>query len=78
MVVISATEFQNNVGKYLQYVQSGKEVVILRNGKEVARLVSHDKSIAFLSDSLKGVLKEDYNESNIIEERLNKYNENNN
>lgn len=78
MVVISATEFQNNVGKYLQYVQSGKEVVILRNGKEVARLVSHDKSIAFLSDSLRGVLKEDYNESNIIEERLNKYNENNN
>jgi len=39
-------------------IQAGGEVIILKNGKEVARLVSYDKSVAFLTDSLAGVLKE--------------------
>ncbi len=51
MTTVSATEFQNNFGKYLQYVQTGNDVIILRNGKkEVARLISHNKSVSFLTD----------------------------
>lgn len=73
MTTVSATELQNNFGKYLQYVQSGNDVIILRNGKEVARLISHDKSVSFLTDSLMGVLKVDYNIEDIKTERIRKY-----
>lgn len=73
MTTVSATEFQNNFGKYLQYVQNGKDVIILRNGKEVARLISYEKSITFLTDSLVGVLKNNYNLDNIKKERMSKY-----
>lgn len=70
MITVTATEFQNNFGHYLQSVQSGGEVLILKNGKEVARLVSHESSISFLSDSLTGVLKHDYDDKAIRAERI--------
>ena len=73
MRTVTTTEFQNNFGKYLQYVQTGKDVVILKNGKEVAKLVSYEKNISFLSDSLVGVLKNDYDHKNIKEEKRKKY-----
>lgn len=73
MTTVSATELQNNFGKYLQYVQAGNEVIILRNGKEIARLISYDKSVSFLTDSLLGVLKGDYSEESIKAERMKKY-----
>ena len=73
MTTVSATEVQNNFGKYLQYVQNGDEVIILKNGKEVARLISYDKSVSFLTDSLIGVLSGDYDEEQIKAERMKKY-----
>ena len=42
-------------------------------GKEVARLVSHDKSVSFLTDSLIGVLKNDHNEKESKTECIQKY-----
>lgn len=71
--MVTATELQNNFGKYLQYVQDGEEVVILRNGKEVARLISHEKSVSYLTDSLVGVLKGNYDEKQLKAERMRKY-----
>ena len=53
----TATEMQNNFGKYLQYAIENGEVVIMRNGKRVARLISEDAAIEYLTDSLRGVLK---------------------
>jgi len=41
MTTATATEVQNNFGRFLQSAIDGNEVVILKNGKEVARLVSH-------------------------------------
>ncbi len=73
MTMVTATELQNNFGKYLQYVQNGDEVVILRNGKEVARLISHEKSVSYLTDSLVGVLKNNYDEKQMKSERMAKY-----
>lgn len=73
MTTATATEIQNNFGKYLSVVQAGGEVVVLKNGKEVARLVSRDKSVSFLTDSLLGVLKNDYDDKAIRKERLAKY-----
>ena len=52
MTTVTATDIQNNFGKYLQLVQTGEEVIILRNGLEMARLISHDKTVSFLSDCL--------------------------
>ena len=73
MTTISATEIQNNFGKYLQAVQDGDEIVILKNGKEVARLISHTQSVSFLTDSLVGVLIGDYSEEAMRAERMAKY-----
>jgi len=73
MTTATATEVQNNFGKYLHIVQTGGEVIVMKNGKEVARLVSYNKSISFLTDSLIGVLKDDYNEKEVKMERVQKY-----
>lgn len=73
MYTVNATEFQNNFGKYLQIVQNGGEVVILKNGRAVARLVSDKSSASFLTDSLTGILKQDYDEEQITRERISAY-----
>ena len=73
MMTVTATEIQNNFGKYLQAVQQGGEIIILKNGVEVARLISKERSVSFLSDSLVGVLKNDYNDKAIKEERILKH-----
>lgn len=70
MIITTATDLQNNFGHYLQTVQNGDEVIILKNGKEVARLISHNASISFLTDSLKGVLKNDYDDKAMYAERI--------
>ncbi len=62
MTTVTATEIQNNFGKYLQMAQTGEEIIILRNGKEMARLISHNKSVSFLTDSIVGALKNDYDD----------------
>ena len=65
MITATATDIQNNFGHYLQAVQQGDEIIILKNGKEVARLVSYESS-----DSLTGVLKNDYDDKAIRAERI--------
>ncbi len=72
MTTVTATEVQNNFGKYLRVVQTGGEVIVMKNGKGVARLISYDKSVSFLTDSLTGVLKNDYNEKESRTERIKK------
>ncbi len=73
MTTATATELQNNFGKYLQMVQAGGEVIVLKNGKEVARLISREKSVSFLTDSLTGILKNGYDERAVKMEQRQKY-----
>lgn len=73
MTTVTATDIQNNFGKYLQSAQLGEEIIILRNGKEVARLISHQKSVSFLTDSLCGVLSNNYDDKVMRSERMKKY-----
>lgn len=73
MITATATEIQNNFRKYLNMVQSGGEAVVIKNGKEVARLVSYDKSVSFLTDSLIGALNNDYDYKKVRMERMKKY-----
>ena len=73
MQTVKATELQNNFGKYLQSVIDGNEIIIIKNGKEVARLISKDKTVSYLSDSLLGILKNDISEKAITKERVLKH-----
>ena len=54
-------------------VQKGDEVIVLKNGREVARLISNEKRISFLTDSLVGVLSGNYDDKEIGKERMRKH-----
>ena len=62
MITATATDVQNNFEYYLQTVQTDGEIIILKNGKEVARLISRESNVSFLTDSLTGILKNDYDD----------------
>ena len=66
----TATEMQNNFGKYLSLVMAGQEVIVTRNGKEVGRFIPKDAAGAYLTDSLTGILKEDADLDEVKAERL--------
>ncbi len=53
----TATEMQNNFGKYLNMVINGKEVIVTKNGKEIGRFIPKDTAVSYLTDSLAGILK---------------------
>lgn len=69
----TATDVQNHFGKYLQYAIDHGEVVILRNGKRIARIVSDQSAVRYLTDSLQGVLKGDVSQDQAKSERMKKY-----
>ena len=56
----TATEMQNNFGRYLNLVLSGQEIIVTKNGKEVGRFIPKDTAISYLTDSLRGILKGDF------------------
>ena len=77
MTTATATEVQNNFGKFLKLVQEGQEIVIMKNGSEVARLISKGQTVSFLSDSLVGVLSPDVDEKKARAERMARYEDTN-
>ena len=44
----TATEMQNNFGRYLAMVQEGSEIIVTKNGKEVGRLIPREKAVSYL------------------------------
>lgn len=56
----TATEIQDNFGRYLSLVMSGQEIIVTKNGKEVGRFIPKEAAVSYLTDSLTGILKEDY------------------
>ena len=73
MRMVTATDVQNNFGKYLQIAMDHGEVVIMRNGKRVARLISEEATVGYLTDSLRGVLKQQYTDEDVAAARTAKY-----
>ena len=55
----TATEMQNNFGRYLNLVMSGKEIIVTKNGREVGRFIPKNAAVSYLTDSLTGILKEE-------------------
>ena len=66
----TATEMQNNFGRYLSMVMSGQEIIVTKNGKEVGRFIPKDATVSYLTDSLTGILQEDYDLDEAKEEIL--------
>ena len=66
----TATEIQNNFGRYLSLVMSGQEVVVTRNGREVGRFIPKEATVSYLTDSLTGILKGDDDPGRVREEGL--------
>lgn len=57
--IATATEMQNNFGRYLTLVQDWGEVIVTKNGKEVGRFIPRAAAVSYLTDSLIGILKGD-------------------
>ena len=72
MITATATapEMQNNFGRYLNLVMSGQEVIVTKNGREVGRFIPKNAVVSYLTDSLTGILKEDYSLEKVKTERL--------
>ena len=68
--IATATEMQNNFGKYLNFVMSGQEIIVTKNGKEVGRFIPQSQAISYLTDSLTGILKGEEDVKPAKEERL--------
>lgn len=66
----TATEMQNNFGRYLAMIQGGSEVIVTKNGKEVGRFIPRAAAVSYLTDSLTGILKGDTDIDQVKEERL--------
>ncbi len=67
----TATEMQNNFGKYLNLVMKGQQIVVTKNGKEIGRFIPKNVTVSYLTDSLTGILKENYNLDDEKTKRLN-------
>ena len=61
---------QNNFGRYLNLVMAGQEIIVTKNGKEVGRFIPKDAAVSYLTDSLTGILKEDYNLDEVKDESM--------
>ncbi len=68
--IATATEMQNNFGRYLNIVMGGNEVIITKNGKVVGRFIPKDAAVSWLTDSLTGILKDDDDLDRVREARL--------
>ena len=44
----TATEMQNNFGRYLNLVMSGHEIIVTKNGHEVGRFIPKDAAVSYL------------------------------
>lgn len=71
-MIVTATEFKTNFGKYLEMVTK-EDIFITRNGKTIAKVINPQVSAV---DSLRGMLKGvpvDIDFDSLQEERLSKY-----
>ncbi len=70
VMIITATEFKTNLGKYLE-LAALQDIFITKNGKSIARVTSPQVNKLELLDSLVGVIPADsMDENGAREERL--------
>lgn len=75
---VSATEFKMNMGKYIERA-AVEDIIITRNGKDVALLTNVEGKKKDALKSLRGIIKgAELTRGQIREERLGRYRENSN
>ena len=52
------------------YLCKTKNMAVTRNGKEIGRFVPKNSTVSYLTDSLTGILKDDYGLDEVKAERL--------
>lgn len=57
-MIITATEFKTNLGRYLELVEQ-EDIVITRNGKRIAKLIDANQDKTEIVRSLRGILPPD-------------------
>ena len=70
-MIVTATEFKTNLGKYLEMAAS-QDIFITKNGKSIARLTTRVVNKLSVLDALVGTVPQDetMDENTIREERL--------
>lgn len=70
-MIVTATEFKTNLGKYLEMAAS-QDIFITKNGKSIARLTTPTVNKLALLDDLVGIVPQDQgmDENAMREERL--------
>ena len=70
-MIVTATEFKTNLGKYLEMAMS-QDIFITKNGKSIARLTNPTVNKLELLDDLVGIVPQDQtmDKNTIREERL--------
>ncbi|MCG9969201.1 type II toxin-antitoxin system Phd/YefM family antitoxin [Pelotomaculum terephthalicicum JT] len=68
-MLITATEFKNNIGKYLA-LASKEDIYITKNGKSVAKLTNANQDKVQIAKSLFGILPAGASLKRAREERL--------
>lgn len=72
-MVVTATEFKVNFGKYLSLLAT-EDIFITKNGKMIAKVSNPNVSaVDALSGLLAGKLPKEYDRESLREERLQKY-----
>ena len=71
-MLITATEFKANIGKYLTLVND-EEIIITKNGKGIAKLSPLKEDKLKIVESLFGIIPNDMTLEQAREERLKKY-----
>lgn len=71
-MLISATEFKNNLGKYLA-LASQEDIYITKNGKSVAKLTNTKQDKIKIAKSLFGILPADASLEQAKKERLSRH-----
>ncbi|MDR2164004.1 MAG: type II toxin-antitoxin system prevent-host-death family antitoxin [Clostridiales Family XIII bacterium] len=69
---VTATELKNNLGKYLAAVDT-EDVIVTKNGKNIAKLISLREARVAKAKSLFGIIKADVERDEIRAERLKRY-----
>ena len=70
-MIVTATEFKTNLGKYLEMATS-QDIFITKNGKSIARLTSPAVNKLSLLDNLVGIVPQEQamDENELREERM--------
>lgn len=71
-MIVTATEFKKNIGKYLD-IANREDILITKNGKNVAKLTSPKQDRRETAQSLFGILPAGTATEDVKKERLNRY-----